>query len=62
MLGSLLFLLYPNDLTADLKCSVKHFTDEASLFTVVQNPNTAASDMIHDLNLIGKWVQQKQAV
>ena len=34
----LLFLIYINDLTADLECNVKHFADDISLFTVVQDP------------------------
>ena len=61
-----------NDLTASLKWSVKLCADDTSLFTVIQDPNTAARDMNHDLNLIGKWAHdwrmsfnpdlQKQAV
>ena len=72
VLGPLLFLLYINDLTADLKCIVKLFADDTSLFTVVHDHNSAASDMNHDLSLIGKWARdwrmsfnpdpQKQAV
>ena len=72
ILGPLFFLVYINDLTADLKCHVKLFADDTSLFTVVQEPNTAAEDMNHDLELISKWAHdwrmsfnpdpQKQAV
>ena len=64
--------MYINDLTADLKCSVKLFADDTSLFTVVRDPNAAANDMNHDLELIGQWAHdwkmsfnpdtQKQAV
>ena len=57
VLGPLLFLLYINDLSTDLKCSIKLFADKTSLFTVFQDPNTAASDMNHDLNPIGKWAR-----
>ena len=35
ILGSLLFLIYINDLTNNLKCSMKLFADDTSLFTVV---------------------------
>ena len=49
------FLVYINDLTIDLQCNVKLFVDDTSLFTIVQDPNTAASDMNHDLELIKKW-------
>ena len=72
ILGPLFFLVYINDLTADLKCNVKLFADDTSLFTIVQDSNTAASDMNHDLEWISKWAHdwrmsfnpdpQKQAV
>ena len=55
ILGPLFFLVYTNDLTADLKCNVKCFADDTSLFTTVQDSNTAANDMNHDLELISKW-------
>ena len=55
-----------------MKCNVKLFADDTSLFTVVQNPNTAANDMNHDLEVIKQWAHhwrmsfnpdpQKQAV
>ena len=71
-LGPLFFLVYINDLTTDLKCNVKLFADDTSLFTVVQGPNAAALDMNHDLELISRWAHdwrmsfnpdpQKQAV
>ena len=51
------FLVYINDLTRDLKCSVKLFADNTSSFTVFENPNTAAKDMNHDLELISQWAR-----
>ena len=72
ILGPLLFLVYINDLAIGLKCYVKLFADDTSLFTVVEDSNTAASDMNHDLDLISQWAHtwrmsfnpdpQKQAV
>ena len=44
ILGPLFFLVYINDLTENLKCNVKLFADDTSLFTIVQDSNTAASD------------------
>ena len=41
-----------------MKCNVKLFADDTSLFTVVQKPNTAANDMNHDLELIKQWAHQ----
>ena len=55
ILGPLLFLVYINDPTADLTCNVKLLADDTSLFTVVQQPHTAAEDLNHDLELISKW-------
>ena len=55
ILGPLFFLVYINDLTADLKCNVKLFADDTSLFTVVRETHEAASDMNHDLQLISQW-------
>ena len=72
ILGPLLFLVYINDLTFDLKCNVKLFANDTSFFTVVQQPYTAAEYLNHDLELISKWAHdwrmsfnpdpQKQAV
>ena len=72
ILGPLFFLAYINDLTAELECSIKLFADDTSLFTVVRDPNAAANDMNHDLELIRQWAHdwkmsfnpdpQKQAV
>ena len=72
ILGPLFFLVYINDLAADVRCNVKLFADDTSLFTVVEDSNTAASDMNHDLELIRQWAYdwkmsfnpdpQKQAV
>ena len=58
ILGPLFFLVYINDLTTDLKCNVNLFADDTSLFTVVQEPNVAAEDMNHDLELISRWAHE----
>ena len=55
ILGPLFFLVYINDLTEDLKCNVKLFADDMSIFTVVHDTNAAAVDMNHDLSLINLW-------
>ena len=44
------FLL--NDLATDVKCSVKLFADDTSLFTIVEDTASAAIDMNHDLDII----------
>ena len=72
ILGPLFFLVYINDLTSNLKCNVKLFADDTSLFTVIHEANASAEDMNHDLRLISQWAYdwrlsfnpdpQKQAV
>ena len=57
ILGALLFLVYINDLTLTLKCTVRLFIDDASLLTVAEDSTTAANNMNHDVALIGKWAQ-----
>ncbi len=72
ILGPLFFLVYINDLAIGLKCNVKMFADDTSLFTVVEDPHAAANDINYDLDLISQWAYswkisfnpdpQKQAV
>ena len=64
--------MHVNDLAIGLKCNVKLFADDTSLFTVIEDSNTAASDMNNDLDFISQWAHawrmtfnpdpQKQAV
>ena len=49
ILGTFIFLVYINDLTEDLKCTIKLFADDTFIFTVVKNPNAAAVDINRDL-------------
>ena len=58
ILGPLLFVIYINDLAQNLRYKVKLFADDTSLFTTVQDPQAAASDMNHDLDLITSWANQ----
>ena len=44
ILGPLFFSIYMNDFTANLKCSVKLFVEDESLFIIVQDLDVAASD------------------
>ena len=58
ILGPLLFLIYINDLVQNLRCKVKLFADDTSLFTTVQDPQVAARDLNHDLDLISSWANK----
>ena len=56
--GSLLFLIYVNDLPNGLKSECKLFADDTSLFSVAHDLNTSASDINNDLKLISDWAFQ----
>ena len=58
VLGPLLFLIYINDITNNIKCGIKLFADDTSLFTTVQNVNEADLDLNRDLAKISLWAWQ----
>ena len=51
----MLFSIYINDLSDGLKSECKLFTDDTSLFSVVNGINTSASDLNEDLEKIDNW-------
>ena len=52
ILGPLFFLIRINDLSENLKSTVKPFADDTSIFHVVKDPNTSAEILNHDLTRI----------
>ena len=58
--GSVLgpLLIFINDLEKNIKCHVKFFADDTSLFSIVRDPHTTAEDLNHDLDLINSWATQ----
>ena len=56
--GPLLFLIYINDLSDDLKSECKPFADGTSLFSVVHDINTSASALNEALEKISNWAFQ----
>ena len=58
ILGSLLFLIYINNLSNDLTTNVKLFTDDIPLFSIVHNMNTSTTNLSDDLNKIKNWAIQ----
>ena len=54
----LLFLIYINDITADIKSNIRIFADDASLFQNVEDPSISFDDLQHDLNKISVWTNQ----
>ena len=57
-LGSLLFLIYVNDLPNGLESGCKVFADDTSLFSVAHDLITSARDISNDLKLITDWAFQ----
>ena len=55
ILGPLFFLIYINDLSENLKSTVKLFADDKSIFHVVKDLNTSAEILNHDLTRISEW-------
>ena len=58
ILGSLLFFIYINDFSNDLKTNVKLFADVTSFFSIVQNMNTSTVNLSNDMNKIRNWAIQ----
>ena len=58
VLGPLFFLIYINDLEENIKSNVKFFADDTMLFSSVNDPQTSANELNHDLDLIRRWAHQ----
>ena len=55
ILGPSFFLIYINDLSENLKSTVRRFADDTSIFHVVKDANTSAEISNHDLARILEW-------
>ena len=40
LLGLIFFLLYVNDIVENVKCNIRLFADDTSLFTVIENADS----------------------
>ena len=58
ILGPLLFFIYINDFSNDLKTNVKLFADVTSFFSIFQNMNTSTVNLSNDMNKIRNWAIQ----
>ena len=58
ILGPLFFLIYINDLSDNLKSTVKLFADDVSLFSIVHDPNLSAAELNSDLRKINNWAHK----
>ena len=52
ILGPVLFLIFNNDIPANLECNVKIFPDNTSLFPLVLDPNENSANLGRDLGRV----------
>ena len=57
-LGPLFLLVYINDLVENVKCDIKLFVDDTSLFSVVRYEVRTASALNRDLERVSLWAWQ----
>ena len=50
--------MYINDLTANIRYDMKLFADDTALLRTANDPNQAAADMNHNLNIIKNWAHR----
>ena len=55
ILGPLLFLIFINDIVKDINSSIRLFSDDTSLYIIVEDPQTAALIINADLGTISTW-------
>ena len=57
-MGTLLSLVYINDLPQVLRCNAKSFADDTSLFSTITSPAISSSNLNEDLVKITHWAYQ----
>ena len=58
ILGPLLFLIFINDIPANLECNVKIFVDGTFRFSMVSDPNESSAKFGRDLGIAARWAHQ----
>ena len=62
VLGPLLFLVYINDLTENIKSQMRLFADDSFIFTPVKNVFETHEQLVEDLETISRWGHQWKMV
>ena len=62
VLGPLLFLVYINDLTENIKSQMRLFADDSFLFTPVKNVEVSHEQLVNDLETVSNWGYQWKMV
>ena len=55
ILGPLLFLIFTNDVPANLECNVKIFAADTSLFSLARDPNEGSAKLGRHLGRVSRW-------
>ena len=58
ILGPLLFLVYINDIVADVDSNMRLFADDTSMFVIVDNPVNSANRLQLDIDRISGWADK----
>jgi hypothetical protein len=58
ILGPLLFIIFINDIVQDIDAQIKLFTDDTSLYLVVDDPIETAETLNGDLDQIHIWSEK----